>query len=63
MSSTTDATVTAVTTTQASVRRELRRQLLRSWPFLVGLVLLAFWTLCAIAPGLIATHDPSLQSP
>jgi len=54
---------TAVATTAAAARRELRRQLLRSWPFVVGLLLLAFWTLCAIAPSLIATHDPSVQTP
>jgi peptide/nickel transport system permease protein len=47
----------------AAVRRELRGQLLRSWTFVTGFALFAFWTVCAIAPGLIATHDPSAQSP
>lgn len=50
-------------TSTATVRRETRRLLLRSKTFLVGVLLLAFWVLCAIAPGLIATHDPSKQDP
>jgi peptide/nickel transport system permease protein len=57
--------VSAVATgsSTATVRRELRGQLLRSWTFLAGLAIFVFWTVCAITPGLIATHDPSLQTP
>lgn len=46
-----------------SIRAENRRLLLRSRTFIAGAVILVFWTLCAIAPGLIATHDPSTQNP
>lgn len=45
------------------VRRELRRQLLRSKTFVAGNVILLFWVACAIAPGLIASHDPTNQDP
>ena len=45
------------------VRRELRRQLLRSKTFVAGNVILLFWVVCAIAPGLIASHDPTIQDP
>ncbi|MFM7685245.1 MAG: ABC transporter permease, partial [Actinomycetota bacterium] len=44
-------------------RRELRRQLLRSRTLIAGTVILLFWVLCAIAPGLFATHDPSVPNP
>jgi peptide/nickel transport system permease protein len=46
-----------------SVRKELRRQLLRSRTFIAGMMILLFWVVCAIAPGLIATHDPSAPNP
>jgi peptide/nickel transport system permease protein len=45
------------------VRREIRRQLLRSKTFVAGNVILLFWVVCAIAPGLIASHDPTIQDP
>jgi peptide/nickel transport system permease protein len=45
------------------VRREIRRQLLRSKTFVAGNVILLFWVACAIAPGLIASHDPTIQDP
>ncbi|MEN9505803.1 MAG: putative D,D-dipeptide transport system permease protein DdpC, partial [Actinomycetota bacterium] len=57
----TDASPAANTT--KSVRRELRRELLRSKTFIIGMAILLFWVLCAIVPSLIATHDPSLQDP
>lgn len=46
-------------TTAKDVRRELRRQLLRSKTFLAGCLIMLFWALCAIVPGVFANHDPS----
>lgn len=46
-----------------AVRRELRRQLLRSRTFIAGSIIVVFWVVCAIAPGLIAGRDPSQANP
>ena len=43
-------------TTIQSVRHELRRQLFRSKTFIVGSLLLLFWTFAAIAPGVLTSH-------
>jgi peptide/nickel transport system permease protein len=50
-------------TTTKAVRKELRRQLFRSKTFIVGVAMLCFWIFCAAFPGVLATHDPSLQDP
>lgn len=50
-------------TTTKAIRRELRRELFRSKTFIVGMAILLFWVICAIAPGWIATTDPSTQDP
>lgn len=39
-------------------RRERTRQLLRSPAFLVGVVFVGTWVICALAGGLIAPYDP-----
>ena len=50
-------------TSTRAVRRELRRQLFRSKTFIIGSLILLFWVFCAIAPGVVGTHDPSKQDP
>jgi peptide/nickel transport system permease protein len=57
------ATGPPATLAATDVRREIRRQLLRSKTFVAGNVILLFWVVCAIAPGLIASHDPTIQDP
>ncbi len=47
----------------SDVRREVRRQLLRSKTLITGSVMLLFWVICAIIPTVIATHDPTKQDP
>ncbi len=47
----------------SDVRRELRRQLLRSPTLIVGALILGFWVVCAIAPSLIAGDNPVTQDP
>lgn len=47
----------------SDVRRELRKQLLRSPTLIAGALILLFWLVCAIAPTLIAGDDPSQQDP
>ncbi len=49
--------------TTKAVRKEVRRQLYRSKTFIVGMLLMLFWTLCAIVPSVFATADPALQDP
>lgn len=41
------------------VRRELRRQLFGSKTFIVGIVIIVFWVLCAAIPGVLSTAEPS----
>lgn len=45
-------------TTLKQVKKEQRRILFRSPGFIIGVAVLAFWTLSAIAPGLLATFEP-----
>ena len=42
--------------------QEMRSQLLQSKTFLLGNLGVAFWALCAIAPGLIVNRDPAEQN-
>lgn len=46
-----------------SPRREAGTLLLRSKTFVAGMALIGFWVICTVAPGLVATHDPSEQVP
>jgi peptide/nickel transport system permease protein len=52
-----------VAETASDVRREVRRQLLRSRTFIVGWIIVLFWVFCAIAPGVVASDDPTTQNP
>lgn len=47
-----------VRTEAQTARSERLRMLLRSKTVLIGLVVVGFWILCAILPGLLAPHDP-----
>jgi peptide/nickel transport system permease protein len=47
----------------ASERRQRLRQILRSGAFLVGIVILAFWVLCAIFGPWIVPYDPFAADP
>lgn len=47
-----------VRTEAQTARSERMRLLLRSKTVILGLIVVAFWTLCAILPGLVAPHDP-----
>jgi len=62
-SASTDTSTSAPATSTRDVRKELRRQLFRSKTFIVGMLILLFWTFNAIAPGVLATHDPTKQNP
>jgi peptide/nickel transport system permease protein len=42
-------------------RRERRRLLLGKPSFIVGMLMLGFWTLCSVMPGAIAPRDPDEQ--
>lgn len=42
-------------------RQERLRLLLRKPSFVIGALILLFWSACALAPGLIAPKDPSVQ--
>ncbi len=46
-----------------NVRREMRRQLVRSKSLIAGSLILLFWIICAAVPSVIATDDPTLQDP
>jgi peptide/nickel transport system permease protein len=46
---------------QAQVRRELLRELARSPLFMIGLIVLVFWIVCAIFGSAIAPHSPTAQ--
>ncbi len=59
----TDAVAVPVAVTSSDVRREFRRQLLRSKTLIAGAIIMLFWVVCAIVPSVIATHDPSKQDP
>ncbi|MFZ4810947.1 MAG: ABC transporter permease [Ilumatobacteraceae bacterium] len=59
----TPSTSSAPAASVVEVRRELRAQLLRSKTFIIGMLIILFWVFCAIAPGVIANHDPTQQDP
>lgn len=48
----------SVRTEAHAARSERMRLLLRSKTVILGLIVVAFWVLCAILPGLVAPHDP-----
>jgi peptide/nickel transport system permease protein len=48
----------AVDASSRRIRREQLRQLTRSVPFLIGVVLLLWWVVCAIFGHLFAPYDP-----
>ncbi len=47
----------------ASERRQRLRQILRSGAFLVGIVILAFWVLCALFGPWVVPYDPFAADP
>ncbi len=53
-----EAASSAPLVTLAQVKKEQRRLLFRSPGFIFGSVVLGFWILAALVPGLLATFDP-----
>ncbi len=47
-----------VVATRHQIRREQRRVLFRSPGFVIGVVIVGFWIVAAIVPGLLTTYDP-----
>ncbi len=59
MTSITEIPPVAARRSEASTARSERiRLLLRSPTVLIGSIVVAFWVLCALLPGLVAPHDP-----
>jgi peptide/nickel transport system permease protein len=54
---------TAIVAPASAERRQRLRQILRSGAFLVGIVILVFWVLCAIFGPLIVPYDPYAADP
>ncbi|MEM9608391.1 MAG: ABC transporter permease [Actinomycetota bacterium] len=52
-----DAAMASAAVERKRIRAERRRLLFRTPGFIIGLVIVGFWVLCAIAPGLIAPYD------
>ncbi|CAB4362246.1 MAG: ABC transporter permease subunit [Actinobacteria bacterium] len=50
-------------TSSKDIRKELRGLLYRSKTFIVGMLILAFWVFCAVAPGVVAHQDPAAIEP
>ena len=48
----------AGTLTRKTIRREQRQVLLRSPGFIVGVIIVAFWVVSAIVPGLLTSYGP-----
>ena len=57
------STVTVALSSEARIaRRETLRQLLRSKTFILGVLVVGFWVVCALFGAAIAPHDPQDQS-
>lgn len=54
----TEAVEDATTSSRKQIRREQRRVLFRSPGFVIGVIIVAFWIISALVPGLLTTWGP-----